>query len=224
MNQLKNMNKAAVMSNNQSNQFDRLSKAVEQVLARPIWTPNTTRHQQTELVEQLKKELNKVMMWLRPPDGEPCPNLISDLKTKRPEPVKLDLPLFWCLSAGIIMSLPSSVADFVPCDRLLQKAYLQSCMAAFERFDRLLQKVYCWLLFFPFLSSKKTCQTMRKSLQRKLKKLNPLRIIYVNCRKRKLRWVFSYKKRWIGWRSTRINCFDSSCSSIIFFLIKEEVH
>ena len=26
-------------------------------------------------------------------------------------------------SAGIIMSLPSSMADFVPCDRLLQKAY-----------------------------------------------------------------------------------------------------
>ena len=25
---------------------------------------------------------------------------------------------------GIIMSLPSSMADFVPCDRLLQKAYL----------------------------------------------------------------------------------------------------
>lgn len=59
MNQLKNLNKGAVMSNNQSNQFDRLSKAVEQVLARPIWTPNTTRHQQAELVEQLKKELNK---------------------------------------------------------------------------------------------------------------------------------------------------------------------
>ena len=26
-------------------------------------------------------------------------------------------------SAGIIMSLPSSMADFVPCDRLLQKDY-----------------------------------------------------------------------------------------------------
>ena len=79
MNQLKNMNKAAVMSNNQSNQFDRLSKAVEQVMARPIWTPNTTRHQQAELVEQLRKELNKVMMWLRPSNGEPCSNLLSDL-------------------------------------------------------------------------------------------------------------------------------------------------
>ena len=64
MNQLKNMNKAAVMSNNQSNQFDRLSKAVEQVKTRPIWTPNTTRHQQAELVEQLRKELNKVMVSL----------------------------------------------------------------------------------------------------------------------------------------------------------------
>ena len=27
------------------------------------------------------------------------------------------------VSAGIIISLPSSMADFVPCDRLLQKAY-----------------------------------------------------------------------------------------------------
>ena len=26
-----------------------------------------------------------------------------DIKTKRPEPVKLELPLFWCPSAGIIM-------------------------------------------------------------------------------------------------------------------------
>ena len=40
-----------------------------------------------------------------------------DIKTKRPEAVKLDLPLFWCPSAGIIMSLPSSMADFVPRDR-----------------------------------------------------------------------------------------------------------
>ena len=40
-----------------------------------------------------------------------------DIKTKRPEPVKLDFPLFWCPSAGIIMSLPSSMADFVPRDR-----------------------------------------------------------------------------------------------------------
>ena len=47
-----------------------------------------------------------------------------DVKTKRPQPVKLDLPLFQCPSAGIILSLPSSMADFVPCDRLLQKAHL----------------------------------------------------------------------------------------------------
>ena len=31
-----------------------------------------------------------------------------DIKTKRPEPMKLDLPLFWCPSGGIIMSLPYS--------------------------------------------------------------------------------------------------------------------
>ena len=36
--------------------------------------------------------------------------------------MKLDLPLFWCPSAGI-MSLSPSMADFVSCERLLQKAY-----------------------------------------------------------------------------------------------------
>ena len=46
-----------------------------------------------------------------------------DVKTKRLQPVKLDWPLFLSPPAGIIMSLPSSMADFVPCDRLLQKAY-----------------------------------------------------------------------------------------------------
>ena len=46
-----------------------------------------------------------------------------EVKTKRPQPVKLDWPLFLCPSMGIIMSLPSSMADFVPCDHLLQKAY-----------------------------------------------------------------------------------------------------
>lgn len=49
------------MSNNQANQFDRLVKAVEQVKSRPIWTPNTARQQQADLVEYLKKELNKVL-------------------------------------------------------------------------------------------------------------------------------------------------------------------
>jgi len=37
--------------------------------------------------------------------------------------VKLDLLLFLLSSAGVMVSLPSSKADFVPCDRLLQKAY-----------------------------------------------------------------------------------------------------
>ena len=36
-----------------------------------------------------------------------------DIKTKRPQPVKHDWPLFQCPSAGIIMSFPSSMADFV---------------------------------------------------------------------------------------------------------------
>ena len=46
-----------------------------------------------------------------------------DVKTKRLQPVKLDWPLFLSPTGGIIMSLPSSMADFVPSDRLLQKAY-----------------------------------------------------------------------------------------------------
>ena len=62
LNQLKALHKAGVMSNNQSNQFDRLVKAVEQMKSRPIWTPNTTRQQQADLVEHLKKELSKVLI------------------------------------------------------------------------------------------------------------------------------------------------------------------
>ena len=42
-----------------------------------------------------------------------------DINTKRPEPVKFDLTS----SGGIIMSLPSSMTDFVPCGHLLQKVY-----------------------------------------------------------------------------------------------------
>ena len=36
-----------------------------------------------------------------------------DSKTRRPQPVKLDWPLVKCPSAGIVLSLPSSMADFV---------------------------------------------------------------------------------------------------------------
>ena len=64
LNQLKALHKAGVMSNNQANQFDRLVKAVEQVKSRPIWTPNTARQQQADLVEHLKKELNKVFVMI----------------------------------------------------------------------------------------------------------------------------------------------------------------
>ena len=64
LNQLKALHKAGVMSNNQSSQFDRLLKAVEQIRSRPIWTPNTSRQQQADLIEQLKKELNKVMVTI----------------------------------------------------------------------------------------------------------------------------------------------------------------
>ena len=64
LSQLKALHKAGVMSNNQSNQFDRLVKAVEQVKSRPIWTPNTARQQQADLVEHLKKELNKVFVMM----------------------------------------------------------------------------------------------------------------------------------------------------------------
>lgn len=64
LNQLKALHKAGVMSNNQCSQFDRLLKAVEQIRSRPIWTPNTSRQQQADLIEQLKKELNKVMVTI----------------------------------------------------------------------------------------------------------------------------------------------------------------
>ena len=60
MNQLRALHRAGVTSNNQANQLDRLIKAVEQAKSRPIWTPNTTRQQQAELIEQLRRELNKV--------------------------------------------------------------------------------------------------------------------------------------------------------------------
>lgn len=59
MNQLRALHRAGVTSNNQANQLDRLIKAVEQAKSRPIWTPNTTRQQQAELIEQLRRELNK---------------------------------------------------------------------------------------------------------------------------------------------------------------------
>lgn len=64
LNQLKALHKAGVLSNNQSGQFDRLLKAVDQIRSRPIWTPNTSRQQQADLIEQLKKELNKVMVMI----------------------------------------------------------------------------------------------------------------------------------------------------------------
>ena len=38
-----------------------------------------------------------------------------DIKTKRPEPVKVDLPLFWCPSAGIIISLPTTMYHVIVC-------------------------------------------------------------------------------------------------------------
>ena len=63
MNQLRALHRAGVTSNNQANQLDRLIKAVEQAKSRPIWTPNTTRQQQAELIEQLRRELNKVFTF-----------------------------------------------------------------------------------------------------------------------------------------------------------------
>lgn len=60
MNQLRALHRAGVTSNNQANQLDRLIRGVEQAKSRPIWTPNTTRQHQAELIEQLRRELNKV--------------------------------------------------------------------------------------------------------------------------------------------------------------------
>ena len=48
-----------------------------------------------------------------------------DIKTKASHAWLVEVSLFWSPSAGIIMSLLSSMADFLPCDRLLQKAYSQ---------------------------------------------------------------------------------------------------
>ena len=49
-------------------------------------------------------------------------NYYSHTGTSKQRQVKLHCfrPLCKCLSAGIIMSLPSSMADFAPCDRLLE--------------------------------------------------------------------------------------------------------
>ena len=68
-----------------------------------------------------------------------------DVKTKRPQPVKLDWPLFLCPSAGIIISLPSNMADFVPCHRLLQKAY--STILAFNPRHKTNSSVCCAAVF-----------------------------------------------------------------------------
>jgi len=50
--------------------------------------------------------------------------LYWDIKTKRPEPVKLDLPLFWCPIAGMVMSLLSSMAGFCTTWSLVAKGLL----------------------------------------------------------------------------------------------------
>ena len=49
-----------------------------------------------------------------------------DIKTKRPEPVKLDL------------LLPSSMMHFAPCDRLLQKAYYITITQSSDRANAVL--------------------------------------------------------------------------------------
>ena len=55
-----------------------------------------------------------------------------DIKRKRPEPVKLDLPLFWYPSAGIIMNLPSSMADFCTTWSLAAKGLLLRLHAQYQ--------------------------------------------------------------------------------------------
>lgn len=41
--------------------------------------------------------------------------LSRSIKTKRPEPVQLDFPLFWCPIARIIMSLPTTMYHVIVC-------------------------------------------------------------------------------------------------------------
>ena len=50
----------------------------------------------------------------------------TDSETKRLWPFKLDVSLFWISQCAGIISFHSSMAYFVPCDRLLQKVYLYS--------------------------------------------------------------------------------------------------
>ena len=44
------------------------------------------------------------------------------IKTKASQASLVQVSLVWCPGAGIIISSPSSMADFVPCDCFLQKA------------------------------------------------------------------------------------------------------
>ena len=48
---------------------------------------------------------------------------VADSNTKEFQPVKLNFPFFRCPSGGCHVFLPSSMADFVPCDQLVQKAH-----------------------------------------------------------------------------------------------------
>ena len=64
--------------------------------------------------------------WHGPPCWRASSLLFShwNIKTKASQAWLVEFSLFLKRpSAGIIMSLPSSMADFVPCDSLLQKAY-----------------------------------------------------------------------------------------------------
>jgi len=61
--------------------------------------------------------------------GPPCWSAGSllfphwDIKTKASQVSLVQVSLFLCPSAGVIMGLPSGMAGFVPCGRLLQKVY-----------------------------------------------------------------------------------------------------
>ena len=92
-----------------------------------------------------RPNLQQTITWYKNPPCWRASSLLFphwDIKTKRPQPVKRDWPLFKCPSVVIIMTLPSSMADFAPCDRLLQKGYLDHIKAVFCHFH--FPKMHLW--------------------------------------------------------------------------------
>ena len=87
--------------------------------------------------------LQQTITWYKIRHAGGQAHYYSRTGTLKQRPVKLDWlrSLFLCLSAGIIMSLPSSMADFVSCDRLLQKGYCLVPALLFPRPSRSIDSI-----------------------------------------------------------------------------------